>query len=116
MGLFGKKQFGTGGMKKEPPKPLGLFGAKPFPKQKLTSWLKTEKAWKATNIPREKRINLGDKLFDPKKIRGSITLKKAEQIYNKIRNYPKRSIEEFGLKNEAERIKALKLLGKLLGK
>lgn len=125
MGLFEKKQELSGGGKKEKPgkmppskeqKPSG-FGGRPFlRREEFRWWLRKEELRGVSKMPQKERVGLEKKLFDPKRFGQFIEPKEAERVYQEIKTSPKRSQEKYGFKSPAERVKALKILEKFLGK
>ena len=121
MGLFEKKQVFSGGKpEKTPPSKepkLSGFGGRPFLRRdEFRNWLRKDELWRISKMPKEERVALEKKLFDPRRFGPLIEPKEAEKVYREIKNFSMRYKEKYGFKSEGERFKALKILEKLLGK
>jgi hypothetical protein len=90
---------------KEPPakesKPSGSF----------SFWVRGEEAWKASQMPRDKRGGLEEKLFGPE----GYSPKKASEILQDFEKAPDASLKKYGFKDRTEREQARKILERYSG-
>ncbi len=101
---------------KEEKKDFSAFGKKlHLERGEVRDWLRGDSAWKASEMPREKRILLEKKLFDTKRFGEMIGRRDAEKVYKDFRNSPRGSQEKYKV-SESERFKIIRLLEKFLGK
>lgn len=88
----------------EESRPLGLGG------KRFGHWIETDDAWQVSQMPRDKRMGLEQRLFGSE----GYTPQKAKEIYRDIKNLPNKSKEKYGIESDAERKQILRILEKSL--
>ena len=99
-----------------PEKDPSVFSGKPFLKRsEFRDWLRSDNAWKASELPREKRVLLERKLFDTSRFGQLIDRKDAEKVYRDFMKSSQGAQKKYKV-SEEERAKIIRLLGNFLGK
>jgi len=102
----------TGGKRLEKMPPLKEPKSSGLGREQFRLWLQGEEAWKVSNMPRNERTNLEQKLFGSEGFKS----KKAEEVYKDIKNLPGKSKEKYGIKTERERNQIISILEESLKK